>query len=195
MYPAQALADGLYTAADLPDAITLLGVGSLAKSGTAYGNTTNGVILEGGVWARYLSGVRATKACLIDGNGNFTPGDDTVEDQFASSYSVDVGEFSGFPGPITVFRRTLCNWQGGINIPPDGEYCTEGLYVWRVSLFYNTLQDCFVVQYQRGYCEYSGGTLVETIDIFGIASKLDGENSSPVGDYYDSLLFLVATVS
>jgi hypothetical protein len=110
MYPAQALADGLYPAGDLPDAITLLGVGSLAKSGTAYGNTTNGVILESGVWARYLSEVRATKPCLIN---NLTPGDDSVEDQFASSYSVEMSMFNDYVrGSCVVNKTSLGRWEG-----------------------------------------------------------------------------------
>jgi len=102
MYPAQDFADGFYNSADLPDAISLIGVGSLAKSGTNYGNTTNGVILESGVWARYLAGVRTTKACLIDDDGNLTPGDNLVEDQFAATYT---------DGINTLTRLSLCLWK------------------------------------------------------------------------------------
>jgi len=102
MYPAASA-----VAADLPAAITLLGVGSLTKSGSAYGDTTNGVILESGVWAKYVSGVRSTQACLITGDGNLTPGNDTVEDQFAATYDVGAGGYSG-----TLTRVSLCCWDG-----------------------------------------------------------------------------------
>jgi hypothetical protein len=135
MYPAQALADGLYPAGDLPDAITLLGVGSLVKSGTNYGNATNGVILESGVWARYLSGVRTTKACLIDDDGNLTPGDDLVEDQFpntllmATEFIIPPGyttlidienALTGYgrvPANIILTRVSLCVWENVVSIP------------------------------------------------------------------------------
>jgi len=136
MYPAQALADGLYTAADLPDAITLLGVGSLAKSGTGYGDTTNGVILESGVWAKYIGGVRSTKACLIDDDGNLTPGDDSVEDQFAPTYKVTF-----FGGTLEIFidRISLCVWRGSIPLPFSG---WQGLCLgdtFTVDVYYDSL--------------------------------------------------------
>jgi hypothetical protein len=94
--------------ADLPDAITLLGVGSLSKSGTDYGNTTNGVILESGVWARYVASVRTTSNCLISGNGGLVAGNDLVEDQFAATYN-----FSqlGYDDDETLTRTGLCVWE------------------------------------------------------------------------------------
>ena len=120
MYPASEFnIEGGYTEADLPNAITLLGVGSIAKSGSDYGNTTNGVILESGVWAVYLAGVRTTKACLIDDDGNLTPGDDVVEDQFSATYTVNNFFFTGYcpeyddGSPydnIVLERSSLCGW-------------------------------------------------------------------------------------
>jgi len=105
MYPADHdWGDG----SDLPAAITLLGVGSLSKSGTDYGDTTNGVILESGVWARYVGGVRTTRPCLIDGDGNLTPGNDKVEDQFAGTYTGENGL-----GQSYVYTRVgECEWSG-----------------------------------------------------------------------------------
>ena len=105
MYSATSLAAGDLVAADLPDAITLLGVGSLSRSGTGYGNTTNGVIFETDTWARYIGGVRTTQNCLITGDGNFTAGDDAVEDQFAASYSIN---YDGID--YTANRISLCVW-------------------------------------------------------------------------------------
>ena len=98
MYPAQALFDGLYTADDLPDDVTVGGM-SLARSGSGYGNTTSGVLLEGNVWARYANGVRSERPCLIQGG---------VEDQFADTYTIS-GE--GAAGAV-VSRISLCEWQG-----------------------------------------------------------------------------------
>lgn len=37
---------------------------TIAGSGTSFGDTTNGVILESGVWAVYRNGSRTTKTCL-----------------------------------------------------------------------------------------------------------------------------------
>ena len=97
-YPAQALVDGLYTYDDLPDDVTVNGT-SFPRSGTTYGNTTNGVIFEGNVWAKYTSGVRSSRPCLIQGG---------VEDQFADTYTV-----TGPPGgAVVVTRRSLCEWTG-----------------------------------------------------------------------------------
>jgi len=107
MFAAQDLVNGLFTAADLPAAVTLLGVGSISLSGTAYGNTTNGVVFESGSWAKYVAGVRTTQRCLITGDGNVTPGNDAVEDQFAATYNFDWGTGSG-----TTTRFFLCMYVG-----------------------------------------------------------------------------------
>ena len=112
MYSAQGLVDGTLVEADLPAAITLLGVGSLSRSGTGYGTTTNGVIFETPRWAKYVGGVRTTQSCLITGDGNFTPGDNAVEDQFADSYIIT---FNGTPGP-SLPRKSLCSWDDRTDI-------------------------------------------------------------------------------
>jgi hypothetical protein len=116
MYPAQALADGFYSASDLPDAVTISGV-SYSRSGLGYGNTTNGVILEENVWARYTNGSRSSRACLIQGG---------VEDQFADTY-LATAVFSGSGAiqdsfgldfstdgtyNIEITRTSLCEWLG-----------------------------------------------------------------------------------
>jgi len=146
MYSAQGLVDALFVAADLPDAITLLGVGSLSRSGTGYGNTTNGVIFETPLWAKYVGGVRTTQACLIDGDGNLTPGDNAVEDQFAASYQFQdptaIGFFDGQVRDyrdVTVTRVSLCYWTykdeffevvvnyGGSNFVPNSKWAFSGI--------------------------------------------------------------------
>jgi hypothetical protein len=101
MYSAQALADGKYEASDLPDAVTISGV-SYSRSGTSYGNTTNGVIFEEDVWAKYTNGTRSERPCLIQGG---------VEDQFADSYTLDAS-IGDLVGGGTVTRISLCRWEG-----------------------------------------------------------------------------------
>jgi hypothetical protein len=130
MYPATSA-----VSADLPKAITLLGVGSISKgAGTDYGNTTNGVILERGVWARYVGGVVGpTKPCLFDGDGNKTPGNDLVEDQLEPTYTIDWT----FPDAqsVEVERQSLCGWTYGRfplpENPSDGD-----VFIEEASLFY-----------------------------------------------------------
>jgi hypothetical protein len=105
MYPAASLASGLIGENDLPDAVTVDGT-SFSRSGTSYGNTTNGVILEENVWAKYRNAARSTRACLIQGG---------VEDQFADTYYASATNsvnpelsFSNSP----MFRTGLCSWAG-----------------------------------------------------------------------------------
>ena len=45
--------------------------------------------------------------CLITGDGNFEPGNDAVEDQFAAEYTVEVTGDT-----YTVTRESLCVWRG-----------------------------------------------------------------------------------
>lgn len=112
MYPAKPTPLGdLLIAEDLPDAITLLGVGSLSRSGTSYGDTTNGVIFETDTWAKYVGGVRTTQACLIGGDGNLTPGDNAVEDQFAATYIIRLVDYDEVLEEVLVHRVSLCRWE------------------------------------------------------------------------------------
>lgn len=128
MYSADGLLAGDFTAADLPESLSLLsGSGSATKSvshpvyytGTDGTNPLRISILEdfseppthlwqieielqtqfGTGWIpAYWDG-----PCLISGDGNLTPGDDTVEDQFEVNYSI---------GSDTVTRTSLCVWSG-----------------------------------------------------------------------------------
>jgi hypothetical protein len=84
IYSARALANSLYDSHDLPDSISVNGT-SFERSGTSYGNTTNGVILEGSVWAKYNNGLRTTNECLFRNN---------IVDEFANSFllTVDYGD-------------------------------------------------------------------------------------------------------
>ena len=176
MYSATALAAGDLVAADLPDAITLLGVGSLSKSGTSYGDTTDGVIFETDVWAKYVGGVRSTFDCLIRGDGKFTAGDDAVEDQFSATYSVSVyntHDDSLIEGPFTVTRHSLCGWASERAEPED---------TW-VSLSYSGFPfpdswDCSYTVFSGSY-EYPSGEPIMDVLFAGKEPFLN----SPVGQY------------
>lgn len=115
MYAAQALAQSLYSSSDLPDAVTVDGT-SFNRSGTSYGNTTNGVIFEENVWAKYRNGARSTRSCLIQSG---------VEDQFADTYTVTIPAFfENQSGTYTATRRNLCQWsvagfEGQLEYFPD----------------------------------------------------------------------------
>lgn len=126
MYPAQALADGLYTAADLPDAfIEYAPAGSITYtkldppisefSGLWYYEATiSGVVERLGIasnpslWT--YQGQGESGPCLITTFGQQAPG---REDQFADTYTA-----SGVPVPgggtesVSLSRISLCVWQG-----------------------------------------------------------------------------------
>ena len=131
MYPSLGLLLEDYTEDDLPDAITLNGV-SKSRSGSSYGNTTDGVIYESGVWAVYVGGVRSTRSCLITGDGNLTPGDDLVEDQFAAEMNVfnpywlftNLNSVANLP----VVRTSLCRWATLEPVVPPEVQSSIGQY-------------------------------------------------------------------
>jgi hypothetical protein len=131
MYPANRLGD-TFGAGDLPS--TLYGKwgsradGTFTKSGSTF---TNGTVTirrntGGTAWEFYDSTDDATLTignCLIRGDGNLTPGDDTVEDQFADEYNIEFwsGDIIGtqFGDEYTVTRISLCLWgfsDGSISI-------------------------------------------------------------------------------
>lgn len=151
MYPAQALADGLYSASDLPDQIVFNWAEPdgppistvIDRSGSQYETnvgTTNLVVriesnpLNPSVyfWYRQVSGPlfpsadSATNPCLIWGDGGLIPQNDLIEDQFADTYTVNANleypwEEQGSP----------------ITIPVNGSFTLErfSLCQWRSSGF------------------------------------------------------------
>jgi hypothetical protein len=131
MYPAQALADGLYSANDLPDSVDIINVDivnelELNRSGAQYFGTTGGNTYKISIgndpetpddkyWALDVSfnggpyGRVTEFACLI--NYPYPRPDPEVSgfrDQFADTYTVSGGEL----GPIQVTRVSLCLWEG-----------------------------------------------------------------------------------
>jgi len=103
MYPSSRLANGFYTNSDLPNAVTINDI-SYNRVNESYGNTTNGVILEGEVWAKYQSGTRSIRSCLIQGG---------VQDQFKDEYIATVRDFDGSVVPSAIiYRESLGIWRG-----------------------------------------------------------------------------------
>ena len=199
MYPAATA-----VAADLPGAITLLGVGSLSKSGTDYGDTANGVILESGMWARYVGGVRSTQQCLITGDGNFEPGDDAVEDRFEPTYTIDWTFLDA--QSVKVERNSLCGWSYGPfplpENPSDGD-----VFIPEASLFYfprpqdpvpGVVYDVWLLEFTvaEAYDPGWGDPVIWNITQSGFFKKTPHQES-PSGDYETTSgsLFTDVTVS
>jgi hypothetical protein len=185
MYPADMLgAEGGYTAADLPDAVTAFGfdlqkrtsgfpsyefadviVGYL-KDGTPadgdYAIVRDSETLDNWqVWSfngdewDMGAGFGGIGNCLITGDGNLTPGDDTVEDQFADCYEVEIVGGDG-AGTYTLIRRSLCVWDNDENNAEEDPR--------PMQLYYDTVTDKW---------------LIDVDDIY----VHDGPQSSPSGDY------------
>jgi uncharacterized protein YbdZ (MbtH family) len=112
-------------------------------------------------------------SCLIDGDGNYTPGDDRVEDQFSDSYRVrltpDIG--GGWPVEVVegdeyvfvIARASLCVW----NVLQDG---------WTVVLTYNSQQEPFD-KWELSW-RFDGSATSNNDD----GEKVPHQNT-PVGDY------------
>jgi hypothetical protein len=88
--------------ANLPDSINFFGT-TLSKSGTSYGNTTNGVFLEGEKWAVYRNGVRTEKDHLISGG---------IKDLFLDQYTATWPKFDETENyTVTLIRLGSCTWS------------------------------------------------------------------------------------
>ena len=200
MYEAQALADALYTADDLPDDVIVNGT-SLPRSGTTYGNTTSGVIFEENVWAKYTSGVRSSRPCLIQG------GD---EDQFADTYTISglVGgweTYDVYSESTLLIRNDLCKWVGDWYTISVSDGVSSGTCEIQLNLSYGTfleLTDLWVVNfYVRNWNVnyYEGGSVPEPpYQVFKYKSSTTNGGagiSSPIGDYYQGDGFGQWTIS
>lgn len=97
--------------ANLPDSINFYGT-TLSKSGTSYGNTTNGVFLEGEKWAVYRNGVRTEKDHLISGG---------IKDLFLDQYTATWPKSETENYTVTLIR-TGCTW----NAPFIADGCGAG---------------------------------------------------------------------
>ena len=125
MYPANglgALGVPYYSAADLPEAVTLKwpghAVGSTTgKAGSTYtlGTVTLSPNAEGTAWVLTDSTDGTTRTvgnCLIRGDGNLTPGNNLVEDQFSAEYTMTVQHPEPIDESVLLQRVELCLWEG-----------------------------------------------------------------------------------
>jgi hypothetical protein len=88
----------------LPPTIVLDGV-TYSVGTLGYGDTTNGVFLESGVWAVYKSGVRTTRRCLISNIAT------DLEDEFPDTVTVSYSNF-GLTVTTSLTRLSLCYYEG-----------------------------------------------------------------------------------
>ena len=99
--------------ANLPDSINFFGT-TLSKSGTSYGDATNGVFLEGEKWAVYRNGVRIEKDHLISGG---------IKDLFFDQYTATWPKSDETENYTVTLIRTDCNnW----NAPFVADGCGAG---------------------------------------------------------------------
>jgi hypothetical protein len=88
----------------LPPTIILDGV-TYSVGTLGYGDTTNGVFLESGVWAVYKSGVRTTRRCLVSNIAT------DIEDEFPDTLTVTY-TYSTITVTSSLTRVSLCSYQG-----------------------------------------------------------------------------------
>lgn len=112
----------VYLFEDLPDNITVDGMSIPKDSGVENGYGYYGgdpfvkawhvMARATGGWAFYCypSGPYFEQDCLIAGDGNYTPGDDTVEDQFEPTYALQTYDGYGTREDVTLARVSLCEW-------------------------------------------------------------------------------------
>jgi hypothetical protein len=94
----------------LPPTIVLDGV-TYSVGTLGYGNTTNGVFLESGVWAVYKNGVRTTRRCLVSNIAT------DIEDEFPDTLTLTYTAF-GYTVTASLTRVSLCQYEG-----TDSESC------------------------------------------------------------------------
>jgi hypothetical protein len=149
MYPSQELYDEYYSPNDLPDEIDVDGV-SYARAGTSYGDTTNGVLLEVNVWARYKNSVRLTQPCLIEKG---------VKDKFADTYTVTDAN-----GSSVILRRVgECTWLSDLR----ESFCrTVEQGFWKESYEFPPWKVMYSLQGWRPFVPYNNGGEVAFWQLF-----------------------------
>jgi len=191
MYPADGLGD-TYEAADLP--ATLYGKwadradGTFTKSGDEYtlGTVTIRVNAGGTAWEFHDSDDDATSTignCLIRGDGNYTPEDDAVEDQFYPTYQVTLPNWGPGGSDLvkTVTREGLCQWYLFESLGDDGD--GNEMYIY-IILYYDVIDSPLYHWKLDGLWSYglTGDVMIS------IGTKSDGSGQgSPVGAYSDFL--------
>lgn len=178
MYPA----DDFGSSSDLPDTITFNAT-NLSRFETNYGNTENGVILEGNLWVRYINNEAVSTArCLISQPVDLDPAtcnSGIVRDNFSSSYYLTSTLTATGGGQLfcsgTVYRtgsnpelqENCCAWA------QDPEECLipEGL----AALFYDGVSDVI-----GEVPTYKWVIAAGPEPIIGIKT---GSQNSPIGNY------------
>jgi hypothetical protein len=164
MYPATALENEILTWEDLPETLydalndrTFTRVEPYEEGGvTIYYESADiaeepqAIYIDGaGTPWEWNSGTipSAGGPCLITGDGNYTPGNDAVEDTFADTYTLKIdGAIGGFvqgscenfsrPDDVVLIRTSLCVWRadnveinvfGGGDGPEDP--CNDGFTI------------------------------------------------------------------
>jgi hypothetical protein len=119
-----------------------------------------------------FSPVTSLGSCLITGDGNLTPGDDAVEDQFADTYTVSATLASPEPNSRTdahsrqTPRLSLCSWSY------SGEQEDPGNFTFILNVIFDPTLQKWV------------GTYVLDSDNFGTAYFIkDDPQNTPVGTY------------
>jgi hypothetical protein len=125
---------------NLPVAIDFYGT-TLQKNGTGYGNSTNGVNLEGEKWAVYRNGTRSEANHLLSGGRN---------DFFADQYTAIFPKlFSSDTYTAIVTRVSECFWTGQFqvdNCPVIGKAglsLSDSGWVFRASAVISANALCF----------------------------------------------------
>jgi hypothetical protein len=77
---------------------------------------------------------RDISPCLITGDGNFTPGNDWVEDQFEPTYTIGWTYLYGAQS-VEVERNSLCGWSYG-PLPLPENPSVGDVFISEASLFY-----------------------------------------------------------
>jgi hypothetical protein len=118
-YPATKLADGSYSAGNLPLTIRFYGqVISKISGQAAYGTTENGVRFENDLWTVYRNGKSSTRPCLFFGESGFIDDNNSIEDNFEDVYEAYV--YSGTVPPVTyetasIYRTGYQLWKGNLS--------------------------------------------------------------------------------
>jgi hypothetical protein len=180
MYPAQALADGLYSASDLPDALShisrngtirnifrsgtdyLVADGPLGKIGAEFDATGSSIPL----WLFYDdAGSQAGSRCLFQKFAGLPPGY-PVEDQFADTYTVDIASGALV---VQVERFAVYGWISEVIQEGDNYFCII-----------------------LAYCEYGGPSYG-----FGLTKSNNFDNQTDASaqrqSYIDKLIYVFQT--
>jgi hypothetical protein len=209
MYNAEAITD----ADDLPDTVYAKWEsrvdGTMSKSGMGY---TSGSVqirknTNGNKWEFFDSSDNAVSligACLIRGDGGYTQGDDRVEDQFNSAYTLHTIDYDSpgrylfggsmgyyqfyyyVPATIVVTRISLCRWEAELTTDAytaeDGDPINWFSWTWKASLGYSPFGPAWTFSLPMAEDGYNSIKYLSGHPNNGIGSNI----STPEGEYQGS---------